>query len=354
MKSKIIIFGLVVIFIILVVIGLNKENNNGVLKIGVIAPLSGQYGAIGESIKNAAVLSLGDEKNIELIFEDSKFDQKTGLSAYHKLVSIDNVDMIINVDSPTLESITPSVNETNIPVFQLFEAKEHKKDSIFQLLPFSYGLFSELGKLAEKRYQKIAVVYNNSTDVLKVDADYFKKGITSPKTEIIDIKLSSNSDYRSEITKMISENPDAFTLIMALSDGTRFLKEFNELIGNNKISLICDANIEFVINDYVKAVGTSTFEGCISTNLPDTTTAQFKSEYRARYGTEPMIGADWAYDAVTLIKELSQIPKNEWLSKIQSTSFDGVSGKVQFDETGTRLATSEDRIFKNGKFMKLE
>ena len=37
-----------------------------------------------------------------------------------------------------------------------------------------------------------------------------------------------------------------------------------------------------------------------------------------------------------------------------SAVFNGVSGPVKFDESGTRLAASERHIFKNGQFIKLE
>lgn len=351
MKSKIIIACIVVVAIVAIVV--QGKSDPSIIKVGVILPLSGQYGAVGESMRNSILMNLGDSKNIKVVFEDSKFDAKFGLSAFQKLTNIDKVDMILNGDSPSLEVITPYVRKTNMPVFQMFEARTHENDSIFQLLPFSYGLFSNLGKLAETKYKKIALVYGGSTDVLNVDADYFRKGVSS-STIIDTINLISGSDYKTEITKMLSKNPDAFTLILAKDDGIRFLKQLNALKGSKNPSLICDVNIEFIIDDYIKAVGTSTFEGCLSTNLPDTTTAQFKTEYKNKCGSNPMIGSDWAYDATTIIKGLANIPRNEWIEKIQATNLNGVSGNVAFDETGTRFAVSENRIFKNGKFVKLE
>ena len=352
--KKIILIIIALVVIVLIITNISDKGTTGSIKVGVLLPLTGQYAAIGESMKNSILLSIGDSKNITPIFEDSKFDAKAGLSGFKKLTSIDNVDVIINADSPTLEVITPLANKTNIPVIQMFEAKDHKKDSIFQLLPFSYGLFSNLGKLAETKYKKIAVVYGGSTDVLNTDAQYFKSGINSKDVAIDNINVTSNSDYRTEVTKMISNSPDAFTLILAKDDGIRFLKEVNKQKGSRKISLICDANIEFVIGDYINAVGTSTFEGCFSTNLPDTTSSTFKSDYKAKYNSNPIIGGDWAYDAITIIKSFINLPKNQWLSKIQSTSMNGASGKVEFDENGTRYPASENRIFKNGKFVKLE
>lgn len=353
MKTKIISVIISIVVIILIVVNVSHKSNNGVIKVGVLIPLTGQYAAIGESMKNSILLNIGDFKNIVPIFEDSKFEAKAGLSGFLKLTSIDNVDVIINADSPTLEVITPLVNKTNILVIQMFEAKDHKKDSIFQMLPFSYGLFSNLGKLAESKFKKIAVVYGGSTDVLNTDAEYFKSGISSKNTIVDSVNVNSNSDYRTEVTKMLSNNPDSFTLILAKDDGIRFLKEVNRQKGSKTISLICDANIEFVIGDYINTVGTSTFENCLSTNLPDTTSNTFKSDYKAKYNSNPIIGGDWAYDAITIIKNFASLPKDQWVSKIQSTSMDGASGKVEFDENGTRFPASENRIFKDGKFQKL-
>ncbi len=353
MKSKIIIIIVIVLAVALLITRINTTSEPNTIEVGVILPLSGQYGAVGESMKNSILMNLGETGNIEVVFEDSKFDAKFGLSAFQKLTNIDKVDIIINGDSPSLEVITPYVQQTDMPVFQMFEARTHENDSIFQLLPFSYELFSNLGKLAETKYKKIALVYGGSTDVLNIDADYFRQGVSS-STITDTLNLVAGSDYKTEITKMLSKNPDAFTLILAKDDGIRFLKQLNVLKGSRKISLICDVNTEFIIDDYIKAVGTSTFEGCLSTNLPNTTSDQFKNDYKNKYNSNPMIGSDWAYDATTIIKSLATIPKDQWISKIQATNLDGVSGKVAFDETGTRFAVSENRIFKDGKFVKLE
>lgn len=316
--------------------------------------MSGQYGFLGESFKKALDMAVGKDPRIKVIYEDDQFDAKRGLSAFQKLTSIDNVDVIINESSPTMEAITPLVDKSRIPVFQIFETREHAKDTIFQLLPFSYGLATDLAKLAEKHYKRIAMVWSGATDVLEIDAQYFKNGMTSSSTIVADEKVTSTDDMRTAITKALAANPDAITNIFVLNDGIRFIKEFKAIKGNKKIDLICDVNTEFAINDYIKALGTSTFEGCLSTNLPDMTSSQFKSEYKSRYGSEAVIGADWGYDAMTIIKGLVGTPKSEWIEKIQNSSFDGASGHVSFDENGTRPAVSERHIFRGGKFVKLE
>jgi len=347
--------GIVVAIIIAViaVVG-TRQTSSGTIKVGVIAPLTGQYGFLGESFKNAVTMAIGDDKRIQVIFEDDQFDAKTGLSAFQKLTSVDKVDLIINEASPTLEAITPIVNQTHIPVIQIFEAKEHNKDSVFQMLPFSYPLFSDLAKLSEQYYKKIALVYSGATDMSLIDANYFKQGLASPATIVNETKIVDGSDFRSEVTKILASNPDAVTNFLALSDGIKFIKELNVQKGDKKIAIICDANMELAINDYIKALGDSTFEGCLSTNLPNLTTESFKQEYKQQFKSDPVVGADWGYDAAIIVKDLLSVPKNKWLSTIQSKSFDGASGQVSFDENGTRNSVSERHIFKDGKFIKLE
>ena len=348
------IVGIVLAAVAVVVIFYSRgPSDKSAMKIGVIAPLTGQYGFLGESIRNALLISVGGEKNIQLVFEDDRFDGKVGLTAFHKLTDIDHVDLLINVSSPTLEAITPLVHQSGLPVIQIFEAKEHAADTIFQMMPFSYALFSELGSLASKHFDRIAVAYNGATDVLEVDKKYFESGISDKSKIVAEEKIVSDSDYRSAVAKILAANPDAVTNIFALNDGIRFIKEFNTLKGSRKISLICDANTEFAIGSYIKALGTSTFEGCLSTNLPNITSDGFKKAYKAAYEADPAMGADWGYDAITIARSLLGKPKGEWAKDIQAISFDGVSGKVSFDETGTRPAVWEDHIFREGKFVKL-
>ncbi len=348
------IIGLVIIVLIVIaaVIIKGRPATNEIIKVGVIAPLSGQYGSLGESFKNALIMAVGDDKRIQLIIEDDQFDAKIGLSAFHKLTDIDHVDIIINESSPTLEAITPIVAKTRLPVIQIFEANEHNKDSIFQMLPFSYPIFTDLAKAAGQHYKRIALVYSSGNDVLSTDASYFKQGLTSPGALVSETKVADGSDMRSEVTKILSSNPDAVTDIFALSDGIKFIKELNAQKGSRNISLICDANTEFAVNDYVKALGTTTFEGCLSTNLPNLMTDSFTRAYKQEFKGDPMVGSDWGYDSIKIVKDLIDTPKDQWLTKIQSESFDGASGHVSFDQNGTRVAASELHVFTNGKFVK--
>ncbi len=353
MKSKILVISVVVVFVLLVVMAVNRKSADGIMRVGVIAPLSGEYGTFGESFVNAIVMNSERDSRIKLFVEDSKFDPKVGLTAFQKLTSVDHIDVLINFDSLTLEAITPLVAKSGLPVIQMFEAHDHVDDTIFQMLPFSYPLYTKLAEISSKKYKNIAIVYSSMSDIYNIDAEYFRKGVSS-STKVSEIKVAKAAYIRSDVTKMLSENYDAFVPLLPSSDGIRFIKEYRDQKGDKNISLICDVNMEMTMDEYLKALGAEIFEGCLSTNLPSTMTSTFKADYKSRFNSDPTIGADWGYDAMTIIKSLEGVSKNEWISKIAKTSIDGASGLVQFDETGTRFAISEPRIFKNGKFVKLE
>jgi ABC-type branched-subunit amino acid transport system substrate-binding protein len=356
MKNKLTI---TVIILVLIIIGFafytNQDSGieDGKIKVGLIAGLSGQYAEIGESVRDGLVLSLKDAENIELIVEDSGFDPVKGLSAYKKLVEVDKVDIIVGADSLSLPGITPLLEEDNIPYIQLFESNLHEEDNLFQIMPFSYPLFTQLAEAASDRYDSVALVYNGSSDLFIENVEYFRKGIDQDKI-VTEVKLSQNSDFRTEALKVINSGADAYTLIMTLNEGTRFINSINNQKGNKEIMPICDANLELAVGQYIEQVGSDSLEGCISTNIPSRMTTDFLSMFEQEYGRNPVFGADWAYDAGYIVKEISDEPRENWIEEIENINFDGASGMVELDENGTRFADAVVKEYQNGTFVEIE
>ena len=164
--------------------------------------------------KKAIKLATKGENNIKLVFEDSQFEAKKAVSSYQKLTSIDNIDALINLDSVSFAAINPLISEKKLLTLQIAESSTHDKDTVFQIMPFSYPLFSELGKVSGDKYNKVAIVYGNS-DVFIKDADFFQKGISKDKI-IYEAMLIPGSDYRTEVTKLLEKKPEATTFFLQL------------------------------------------------------------------------------------------------------------------------------------------
>jgi ABC-type branched-subunit amino acid transport system substrate-binding protein len=214
-----------------------------------------------------------------------------------------------------------------------------------------FPLYKELGDLADPRFRRIALVYG-SGEFLVRDAEFFRKGLSSGKL-VYDEMLPSASDYRAVVNKLLGTNPDAISFFVNLEEGLKFLKSFRELRGSRGIRLICDANVEMYISDYVSAFGPELFEGCIATALPNRMSDSFKAAFERRFGEKPRLFADYAFDAASILRTVIGSPQEHRASEIQGLSLDGASGGIRFDESGTRLSDFEVHIFRGGRFEKL-
>lgn len=352
-----IILGIIAIgLIVWAVIASQNPQVNQKIKVGVILPLSGQYAALGESDRNAIIMAKEDLKadNIEFIFEDDKYDAKTAVTAYQKLASIDHIDAVVVLSAPSIQAIAPLTNKQNIPLLGLGGTIVYEKDSVFQLMPSSDSLFPTLGKIYGEKYKNIAVAHSSAT-LFADNTKAFMKGLpTDVKAQ--DIIISSASDYRTEVQKIIALNPDAVTTFMPKEDAIKFLKALRVQDGAGKIKIVCDFGTAIAIDEYTAAIGADRLEGCIATNLADTTTEEFKAKYKSRFGGDMMITADFAYDAVGMIQKLaSQYAKQDWVKELSASGFaykGEASGEIKFNDNGTRLdLPPKVDVYKGGKFV---
>jgi branched-chain amino acid transport system substrate-binding protein len=359
MKNKIIIGVVVIVVIAFGIIAFQKNNtsNTDVVKVGVVLPLSGDYAVIGESVKNAMIMSLNDleNKNLELVFEDDQNDSAKALSAYNKLQSFDNIDIVVGLVSPTLEVIKPIINKTDELMFTVGNESSIENDNVFEIIPWATALFKVLGVEVGNKYPKIAVVYATDWQLAEANKKQFYDGLGHKN--YIEVAVSSNSDVRTEVAKMLAQGVDAYTLFLTVDQGVKFLNEVSRQGGADKPQLICDANIELTIGDYLgKVIDKNIFENCISTMIADTTSKEFNQRYKELYKAEPNFLAVYGYDAVQIIsKKLAGEDKSDWKKILEDKKFEhaGMSGKIIFDETGSRVLESEVKIFKDGAFIKM-
>ncbi len=362
MKNKKIIIAVVVL--ILIVVGAvsysngNKPVTNNKIKVGVVIPLSGQYASFGESVKNSMEMSLKDlqNNNIEIIFEDGQFDSAKGLSAYNKLQSVDNVDIVVGLDSPTLEVLKPKINQTDELMLTVGNESTVEKDNVFEVIPWATELFKTLGKEVSGKYKKVAIVYASDSQLFMTNKNMMIQGLSNQ--EYIEVPVSSNSDVRTEVSKMLDQGVDSYTVFLGVDQGVKFINEVNKQSKGVKPQIICDGNIELSIGDYLKkGLTNSAFEGCLSTMIADNTSKDYLQRYKAAYNSEPNFLGVYGYDAVQVIgKVLAGKDKKDWKATLEKDglSIEGMSGKITFDKTGSRTLVSELHIFKDGKFVKFE
>jgi len=209
--KKTIIISVLAVVLILIVVMVNDDKDNGKLKVGVMGPLSGQFAQFGEEGKRG-IESVG-AKNIEFIYGDDQCDPAVAITSFRKLIDIDKVGIVIGpgCGSPQ-EAIAPLVKEKNIlnilPSAATEELYERGGQNIFNI---QYSLEKESSFIAEKMYEmgykKVAIIsYNNNFS--KVHHDTFTakfKGIIAK-----DIVINDNRpDISSDILLLKNLNVDA-------------------------------------------------------------------------------------------------------------------------------------------------
>ncbi|MEN9921524.1 MAG: hypothetical protein RLZZ517_502 [Candidatus Parcubacteria bacterium] len=356
---KIVIGIVIVLAVVWGVSNSKKDTSSDVVKVGVILPLSGEYGAaFGESVKKAMEMSVQDleHKNIELVFEDDGFDSKKALSAYNKLQTVDNVDIVVGLSSPSLEALKPVVNQSNELLLTVGNEASIENDNVFEIIPWAAALFKTLGEQVDKKYENTALVYSSDWSIAQTNKEQFIEGIAGGAYS--EIPVASNSDVRTEVAKMLAGNFDSYTLFLPLEQGSKFLNEVAKQKGNKNIQLICDGNIELTIGDYLDKVQDDTvFNNCISTMIANTTSDAYNAKYKELYKAEPNFLAVYGYDSIQIIsKNLAGKDKKDWKKILENKdfSYSGMSGKILFDKTGSRILESEAKVFKDGKFVKSE
>ena len=112
-----------VLAIVLVATQVKKEPKE--IKIGAVLPLTGPAATLGEWIKQGYQLAVSDinaagginGEKIKLIIEDGMGDPKTSVSAFRKLVEIENVKIVLGVVSSVCLALKPLADESKILFF---------------------------------------------------------------------------------------------------------------------------------------------------------------------------------------------------------------------------------------------
>lgn len=350
------------IVVIIVVIGIAVWNGSGTkistpakpLKIGLIAGLSGQYAFIGENYKKGILLANeiyaknNPERKVEVIVEDDQFDPKKGLSAYKKLTEIDKIDGLINMTSPTINSIYGLVSQVGLPVIQGGEqGQEPTNDNVFQMMPGNISVEEELGKYVKGlNYQNTAVFYSNDPTFLRF-FEAFQKGYGG---NFDSYKLNpADKDINTVVVKALSTKPGAFVFITMPDQGALVVKETAKLSKGVKLPMVFDPSFQTGFSDYKRILGDlSILDGSKVMTIKQTSSESFKTAYKQKYNEEPGVAADLAFDSFNVLINSYDEDRKSWIDAISRANFEGASGAVVFDEAGVRKPQYEMKIVANG------
>lgn len=339
------------------------------INIGVVVPLTGDYAEYGKNIKTALEVGLEDiskmnnQYKYRLIFEDDQAQPKTAVSAINKLIYTDKVKYMIGgftsassvamypiaeknkviLFSPS--SSTPELSE-NTPYF----FRNWPSDEI-QAKEYASYTYNDFGK------KKVSTVYSIS-DYGVFANKFFCETFSSLGGEILGQYgyYPNTKDFKTMISKIISENPDAVWLFGYYSEMGVFLKQAKNLGLNTQF--FGQEGIEG--EDLIETAGDGA-NGLIyfvpNFNESSVKAKDFISKYKKISLKAPEVFGAHAYDVLLIYHSLIEQFGDDVESvknKIPYVKYNGVSGSISFDKEGNSIQDLMIKQIINKKFVSYE
>lgn len=336
------------------------------INIGVVVPLTGDYAEYGKNIKTALEIGLEDiskmnnQYKYRLIFEDDQAQPKAAVSAINKLIYTDKVKYIIGgftsassvamypiaeknkviLFSPS--SSTPELSE-NTPYF----FRNWPSDEI-QAKEYASYTYNDFGK------KKVSTVYSIS-DYGVFANKIFCETFLSLGGEVLGQYgyYPNTKDFKTMISKIISENPDAVWLFGYYSEMGVFLKQAKNLGLNTQF--FGQEGIEG--EDLIKTAGDGANGLIYFVPYFDASTdeaKQFISSYKKVTGHKPEVFGAHAYDVLmiyyNLIEKYGNNSDDIALGIPKIKNYEGLSGSISFDAEGNAVQDLMIKIIKEQKF----
>jgi len=339
------------------------------IKIGGVAPLTGEAATFGASSKQGMDLAIEewnakggiDGKKITLAFADDKGDPAEGATVFTKLIQQDKVVAIVGpVMSKVALAGAPICQAAQIP--QISSTATNPKvtevgDYIFRACfidPFQ-GTVGAKFAYETLNAKKAACLFDVGNDYTKGLSEFFKDTFTKLGGEIVAFEghATGTTDFKAQLTKIIAAKPDIIYVSDYYNDAALIAKQARELGYKGPMG-----GGDGWDSPKLTEIGGAAVEGCWFSNhyaADDTTpmVQDFVKKFKAKYNAEPDALAVLAYDGMNImldaIKRAGKTDGPSIQTALKATDIQVVSGHVKFDDHRNPLKSAVIVEVKNGK-----
>lgn len=380
----------IIVVVILVVAGLivwnyNKpqiQSDSGqqkqIIKIGYVAPFTGEAAAYGEFALKAFKLGLEDfnasheNLNFEVIYEDGKCDPKEAVTAVNKLINVDGVKYIIGgfCSGETL-AMAPIAESNKVIMLSTGSGSPDitkAGDYIFRNLASDDYTAKTLAQIAiDNGDKEIGIITENKDypqTLKKAFINYFNSN--GGKITAEEVFNSNVTDFRTIITKFKGQDiKNIYLVTQTYQVASLILRQMKELGYEPKIY-----TSESIINEEAFKAYDPAFqpllEGAIATqpklDVTNLKTSKLLADFTAKYGTTegpvPPIYIATAYDAPFLLGEAilnaGNTPDQVKSYFYNLKNWQGTVGNFSFDENGDSVTDVDAITVKDGKIVPLK
>ena len=348
---------LVVAMAVVAIAGCSRPTPSGTggaptaVKIGALLALTGSGANYGKSLRNGIEIAR-DEINrsggingrpLEVVYEDSQGDAKTGLAGFDKLVNVDKVPVVLGSISSVILAVAPVADRKQV-VFLNSSAISPKiceaaGNYLFSIMPSGAQESEFMAKELARRHkgQLIAVLYsNNSSGVGTKDA--FVPAMQAAGGKIaaaLSYELGA-TDFRTQLAKIKASGAKACYLIAFSS------KEWADILNQAKqlgLSTQWYSYSGIETDETLRLAGTAANGIIYSYPAYQGTRAlmdKFQDAYRAKHGTWADIYTVTSYDGMMM---LASVMRKDGITATairdglrRAGAYSGIFGEIRFNK----------------------
>ena len=330
-----------------------------VIKIGHVAPLTGNLAHLGKDNENGARLAIedlnekkikigGQEVKFELLPEDDGADPKQGTAVAQKLVDAKVAGVIGHLNSGTTIPASKIYFEAGIP--QISPSATNPKFTMqgyktaFRVVANDGQLGGTLGRYAinDLKGKAIAII-DDRTAYGQGVADEFEKAVKAAGGKLVGREFTNDkaTDFAAILTKLKGNKPDVVFFGGMDAVAGPMLRQMKQLGVKAKFlggDGICTAELAKLAGDAMSDEQVVCAEAGGVTAKQEKGLEDFKARFKQKFNAEVQIYAPYVYDATMVMASAMQKANSadpaKYLPELAKISMSGVTGTIAFDAKG--------------------
>jgi len=342
------------------------------VKIGHVGPLTGGIAHLGKDNENGARLAVeeanaagikidGKAVKFSFIGEDDQADPKVGTTVAQKLVDAKVAGVVGHLNSGTSIPASPIYSQAGIPVISGSATNPKLTEQGFKTQFRVVGRDDQQGPaiaqyLAGNNKPKLVAVIDDATAYGEGIANEVEKTLKAANIKVLPREKGTDktTDWKAILTKLRGRNPDAVFYGGMDATGGPLLKQGREL----GIKAVFSFGDGACTDEMAKLAGQAA-EGllCSQAGIPvQAASKKFLDAYKKKFNADPILYAPFTYDAANILiaamQKANSADPAKYLPELGKGSFEGATGKIEFDAKGDRK-DAEMTIFtmKGGKIV---
>jgi ABC-type branched-subunit amino acid transport system substrate-binding protein len=280
------------------------------VNVGVLMPLTGPFASFGKDWEKAAQMAIDDANKVaktefEGIVGDDP-DPQAGLQAARKMMSIQDVPVIVGGDSSTMLALEKVAERASVPVISSYagtvELDPIAGDWLWRTVSSDNDQALVPARFFERENIEETAVFIENTAPTRSFAEKFKEALTASGGSVsAEVEVNPKEpSYRAAVGEILRSDPAYVLCSCSPQTGASILKQLSSsgYDGGRFVPA------EMSTDEIIEAVGADVMEGTYSYTLASDPELpaykRFATNFEQRFGHEPVPYSASAYDTAVI------------------------------------------------------